>query len=163
MELTLLPNLQDMKFDILRKSFPKIHAKGLADVHTRGSAGCKVIIRLDMAMDAYQATPFTGAAVAVKIAPLRMKIHNSKHDTFYTTMSNMFSGTIRKKAEVAIAEQLQGGMRTLLETLNSVFATTLGQMPGFRIAKPASVAGKVADLAKQTATAVAPTNIVAQQ
>jgi len=165
-------DIKSMKFDVLRKKFPKVHAKGLADVHTKGAKGSKVVIRLDMAMDAYQANPFTGAAVSVKIAPLKVNIHGSKHDTFYTTMSNMLSGTIRKKAEAPLVERLEGGVRGLLETLNSVFASTVGQMPGFRIANPAlsssATAPKVAKTVKPatsttTATSVAPTKIVSQQ
>lgn len=167
--------IKNMKFDVIRKRFPKVHAKGLADIHTQGSKGSKVVIRLDMAMDAYQANPFTGAAVTVKIAPLKAKIHNSKHDLFYTTMTNMFAGTIRKRAEAAIVERLQGSVRVLLETLNNVFATTLGQMPGFRIAKP-SLASQAASTAaavtggaqssvgaKIASTAATPTKLVAQQ
>jgi len=165
-------DIKNMKFDVLRKKFPKVHAKGLADVHTKGSKGSKVVLRLDMAMDAYQANPFTGAAVSVKIAPLKVKIHGSKHDVFYTTMSNMFAGTIRKRAEAAIVERLQGGLRGMLETLNSVFATTMGQMPGFRIAKPSvplesSGAAPSAQSSSGPATKVvstaAPSKIVAQQ
>jgi len=161
--------IKNMKFDVLRKKFPKVHAKGLADVHTQGSKGSKIIIRLDMAMDAYQATPFTGAAVAVKIAPLKVKIHNSKHDMFYTTMSNMFGGTIRKRAEAAIVERMQGSVKTLLETLNGTFASTIGQLPGFRIAKPSltstasAVAGQATSTASKVASAVAPTKVIAQQ
>jgi len=153
-------DIKNMKFDILRKKFPKVHAKGLADVHTKGSKGSKVIIRLDMAMDAYQANPFTGAAVAVKIAPLKVKIHDSKHDLFYTTMSNMVAGTIRKKAEAAIVERMQSGIQALLETLNATFASTMGNMPGFRIAKPASLsAAKATDQVSGMSSAKA----VAQQ
>jgi len=153
--------IKNLKFDVLRKKFPKVHVKGLADVHTRGTKGCKVIVRLDMAMDAYQANPFTGAAVSAKIAPLKVKIHESKHDLFYTTMSNMFAGTIRKKAEAAIVERMQSGVKMLLETLNGVFATTLGQMPGFSIAKPTSSTAALA--AGVESAAAAPTKIVAQQ
>jgi len=155
-------DIKNMKFDVLRKKFPKVHAKGLADVHTKGTKGSKVVIRLDMAMDAYQANPFTGAAVSVKIAPLKVKIHNSKHDLFYTTMSNMVAGTIRKKAEAAIVERLQYGLRGFLETLNKVFTTTLGQVPGFRIAKPAPSSASQAASSVASA-AIAPTKIVAQQ
>jgi len=129
-------DIKNMKFDILRKKFPKVHAKGLADVHTKGGKGCKIMLRLDVAMDAYQAHPFTGAAVAVKIAPLKVKIHDSPHDLFYTTMSNLMTGTIRKRAEAAIVERLQGGVRLILETLNSVFVGTVGQLPGFRVSHP---------------------------
>jgi len=154
--------MKNVKFDVLRKKFPRVHAKGLADVSTRGSKGSKVVIRLDMAMDAYQATPFTGAAVSASIAPLKVKIHQSKHDLFYTTMSNMLAGTIRKRAEAAIVQQLEGNVRMLLETLNGVFASTVGQMPGFRISKPA-VTSTATAMAGQAAQSLAqPTKIVTQ-
>jgi len=73
-------HLQNMKFDVLRKKFPRVHAKGLADIGTKGIRGCKVIIRLDMALDAEARAPFTGGAVEVKIAPLAVRIHRSKHE-----------------------------------------------------------------------------------
>jgi hypothetical protein len=119
-------NLKGIKFSFSRKTFPRIQDSGLADVATKGSSGCKVIIRLDMASDDTSGNLVTGGALSVNIAPLAIKFHNNKHTVILPTLGKVFSRTIRKKAEAAIADRLGGIMKNLVNGINESARRTPG-------------------------------------
>jgi hypothetical protein len=112
--------MKDVKFHIRRKSFPRVDQSGLLDVNTKGVRGCKVIIRLDLASDNVPNNMFTGGAVEVRLAPLALRIHDSKHDFLLNTLVKLMSGAIRKRIEVAIVDNLSQGLKRILESVNDV-------------------------------------------
>jgi hypothetical protein len=139
--------MKNIKFFIRRKSFPRTEQSGLVDVHTKGSKGCKVIIRLDLTSDNMLNTGFfSGGAAEVSIARLAIRIHDSKHNFLFNTLARLISGAIRRRIQKTITENMSEGVKKVLEAVNNAVTNSPGFAQGIVGALKPS---KISPLAKQ--------------
>lgn len=121
-------DLKDVKFAMVRKSFPKLTDSGTVDIVTSGT-GLNIMIALLQLTRRGDSRPHFEvvktkggkvAGVEAHIDKLSVHVHDdASHQTLLNFASSIFSGRIKRMAENAIEEKLSGMVHQIVDSLNS--------------------------------------------
>lgn len=111
--------MKDLKFHFIRKSFPKVDEKGVANVNIQGKGSA---IKLVWRIEGQQNQPwlFSLYDVQCHLANLDVTVKESTHTWLMKMITSLWSGTIKRQIEYRIEETMRQNLLPLNERLNEV-------------------------------------------
>jgi len=98
-------HIRDADIWFHKRTFPETEDTGKADIDIGGNGmDLTIVLRTDVDTEKM----FGLAAVNCEIHDLKLKLHNTTHDTIYNLIIAMFKGTIKSNIEEAIQESMVG-------------------------------------------------------
>lgn len=110
----LAVSAKDLRFHFLRKSFPWIENRGIADVFISGDNWIKVTWRIEDISDVWT---FNVQSVQCHVDKMKIKIKDATHNWLNKIISATLVGNLKRMVEKKVVESLSEGLGTVGEQL----------------------------------------------